>query len=122
MMISFGPWSAAGSVALLALVLSGAPSPSPFAGAQAASEASADSRPTRPGQTPVAGMPPVVDPANLYSEAAAGRLSPAAAEALPRIYVPEVISGEVAVIDPASLQVVDHFKAGHSPQHVIPSF
>ena len=40
----------------------------------------------------VPGMPPVVDPANLYSETRAGKLSPAVAGALPRVYVPNVKS------------------------------
>jgi YVTN family beta-propeller protein len=71
---------------------------------------------------PLANMPPVVDPANLYSEAGAGRFSPVVAAALPRVYVPNVLSGDVFVIDPTSMQVVDRFKAGHNPQHVIPSF
>src|ERR1700682_4518239 len=71
---------------------------------------------------PLANMPPVVDPANLYSEAGAGRFSPAVTAALPRVYVPNVLSGDVSVIDPATLQVVDRFKAGHNPQHVIPSW
>ena len=70
----------------------------------------------------VEGMPPVVDPANLYSEAAAGHLSPAVADALPRIYVPTLRSNEVYVIDPAALQVVDHFPAGPEPQHIVPSW
>src|SRR5689334_11948544 len=36
------------------------------------------------------GMPLVVDPANLYSETAAGRFSPAVAGALSRVYVPNL--------------------------------
>ena len=40
------------------------------------------------------GMPSVVDPANVYSEATAGHLSPAVADALPRVYVPNRRSGE----------------------------
>ena len=38
----------------------------------------------------VPGMPPVVDPANLYSETASGKLSPAVAGDLPRVYVPNL--------------------------------
>ena len=38
--------------------------------------------------TTVPGMPPVADPANLYSETVAGKLSPAVKGALPRVYVP----------------------------------
>ncbi|HXG52778.1 MAG TPA: beta-propeller fold lactonase family protein [candidate division Zixibacteria bacterium] len=67
-------------------------------------------------------MPSVVDPQNIYSEIRADRLSPVAAGALVRVYVPNRQSGEVAVIDPASFKVVDRFRAGLHPQHVIPSW
>ena len=70
----------------------------------------------------VPGMPPVPDPANLYSEAGAGKLSPAVAGALPRVYVPNVKSNDVYVIDPATLKVVDKFRVGINPQHVVPSW
>jgi YVTN family beta-propeller protein len=70
----------------------------------------------------VPGMPPVPDPANLYSEAGAGKLSPAVAGALPRVYVPNVKSNNVYVIDPATLKVVDKFRVGINPQHVVPSW
>ncbi|HSQ81807.1 MAG TPA: YncE family protein [Casimicrobiaceae bacterium] len=67
-------------------------------------------------------MPSVVDPTNLYSEAGVGHLSVAVKDALPRIYVPNVRSDDVYVIDPATDKVVDRFKVGHSPQHVVPSW
>jgi len=67
-------------------------------------------------------MPPVVNPANLYSEAAVGRLSPAITGALVRVYVPNRLSGDVYVIDPTALKVVDRFKVGVRPQHVVPSW
>ena len=70
----------------------------------------------------VPGMPPVVDARNLYSEAAAGKMSPAVAGALERVYVPHVRGNDVWVIDPATLKVVDRFKVGLSPQHVVPSW
>lgn len=70
----------------------------------------------------VAGMRPVVDPGNLYSEAGAGRLSPAVAGALYRIYVPNLRSNDVYVIDPEKMEVVDRFKVGFRPQHVVPSW
>lgn len=68
------------------------------------------------------GMPPVPDPANLYSEAVAGKLSPAVAGALERVYVPNVRSDDVYVIDPETFKVVDKFKVGLNPQHVVPSW
>jgi YVTN family beta-propeller protein len=70
----------------------------------------------------VPGMPSVPDPSNLYSETAAGKLSPAVQGALERIYVPHVSSNDVYVIDPATFKVVDRFKVGLNPQHVVPSW
>jgi YVTN family beta-propeller protein len=68
------------------------------------------------------GMPPVVDPANLYSETSATHLSPAVRNALPRVYVPNVQSDDVYVIDPVTLKVVNRFRVGLNPQHVVPSW
>ena len=70
----------------------------------------------------VPGMPPVVDPKNLYSETTAGKLSPVVANDPPRIYVPHVKSNDVYVIDPSTKTVVDKFKVGINPQHVVPSW
>jgi YVTN family beta-propeller protein len=67
-------------------------------------------------------MPTVIDPANLYSETTADKLSPAAAKALPRVYVPNLQSNDVTVIDPATLKVVDRLPVGVNPQHVVPSW
>jgi YVTN family beta-propeller protein len=70
----------------------------------------------------IPGMPPVVNASNLYSETGPGMFSPAVAGALPRVYVPHVKSNDVYVIDPATLKVVDRFKVGVNPQHVVPSW
>ena len=81
--------------------------------------------PIAEGATPVAtvpGMPPVVDPHNLYSETTPDRVSPALAGAPVRVYVPHLKSNDVYVIDPATLTVVDRFKVGTNPQHVVPSW
>ncbi len=67
-------------------------------------------------------MPPVIDETNLYSETAAGKMSPAVSGALERIYVPNRSANTVSVIDPATLKVVDTFKVGIHPQHVVPSW
>ncbi|MCL4798921.1 MAG: YncE family protein [Burkholderiales bacterium] len=81
----------------------------------------AAAQPARQIET-VPGMPPVVDPANLYGETAAGKVRPEVAADLPRIYVPNRRSNDVSVIDPATMQVVDRFKVGIHPQHVVPSW
>ena len=70
----------------------------------------------------IPGMPGVPDPANLYSEQVAGKLSPTVANHLPRVYVPNLRGNDVWVIDPATLKVVDKFKVGLAPQHVVPSW
>ena len=75
-----------------------------------------------PAITSVDGMPAVLDPSNVYSEAGAGHLSPAVSGALERVYVPEVRANRVDVIDPTTCRVVDQFRAGPKPQHVIPSW
>lgn len=68
------------------------------------------------------GMPKVVDPANLYSEIGPSHMSPAVAGALERVYVPNRAANTVSVIDPATLKVVDTFKVGINPQHIVPSW
>jgi len=39
----------------------------------------------------------------------------------PRVYVPNELGGDIAVIDPASMQVVDRFWVGRTPHHVTPA-
>jgi YVTN family beta-propeller protein len=70
----------------------------------------------------VPGMPPVVDPNNLYSETRPEKLSQTVAKHLSRVYVPNRKSNDVAVIDPATFKVVDRFPVGIHPQHVVPSW
>ena len=68
------------------------------------------------------GMPPVLTPGNLYGSAGVNALSPATNGALSRVYVPELRSNAVAVIDPATRKVVGHFPVGINPQHIVPSW
>jgi len=70
----------------------------------------------------VPGMPPVSNPANLYSQSAANDFSPAVKGALQRVYVPNVRSDDVSVIDPATFKVLTTYKVGRSPQHIVPSW
>ena len=62
------------------------------------------------------------EPGGVYERAAAGRFDPAVKGALDRVYVPNVLSHSVDVIDPKTLIVIDQFEAGASPQHVVPSW
>jgi YVTN family beta-propeller protein len=70
----------------------------------------------------VPGMPPVTDPQNLYSEIGAGKVSPALADHKELVYVPHVQSNDVYVIDPKTFKVIDKYKVGLNPQHVVPSW
>jgi len=70
----------------------------------------------------IPGMPPVVDPNNLYSETAANKLSSVVANHLARVYVPNRSSNDVWVIDPATFKVISKFRVGIHPQHVVPSW
>ncbi len=70
----------------------------------------------------VPGMPPVTNPANLYSETTADKVSAALANVPARVYVPNVKSHEVHVIDPVTMKVIDRYKVGKNPQHVVPSW
>jgi YVTN family beta-propeller protein len=81
---------------------------------------------TTPAPAPVktiAGMAPVVDPSNLYSEAMAGRPSGASPDAKHYVYVPSDQNGSVTVIDQATFQVVDTIVTGGKlVQHVVPGY
>ena len=108
-------------VFLAASMLSAAAMLPLFALGQASAPASAP-KPAATAIQPVPGMPEVRDPSNLYSETGAGKFSPAVAGALVRIYVPNRAEDSVSVIDPATLKVVDKFKVGINPQHIVPSW
>ncbi len=61
-------------------------------------------------------------PSNVYAHAGAGMLSSAVQGDPERIYVPDLRSDDVSVIDPRTMKVVDRFKVGRSPQHVVPAW
>src|SRR5436305_3873020 len=68
------------------------------------------------------GMPPVLDPNDLYAAGRPGNLSPAVKQALPRVYVPNTESDSVSVIDPATYKVIETIPVQRQPQHVTPSW
>jgi YVTN family beta-propeller protein len=80
------------------------------------------SAPAAPLVMALPGMPGVPDARNLYSETAAGKVSPALADDLVRIYVPNLRSNDVYVVDPQAMKIVDRFKVGIGPQHIVPSW
>ncbi len=59
---------------------------------------------------------------NVYRGIGPENLAPAVRADLARVYVPNLRSNDVSVIDPGTLKVVDRFKVGASPQHVVPAW
>jgi YVTN family beta-propeller protein len=59
---------------------------------------------------------------NVYVHDGAGMLSSVARTARPLIYVPESLSSYVDVIDPSTYRVIDRYRTGERPQHVVPSW
>jgi YVTN family beta-propeller protein len=68
------------------------------------------------------GMPPVLDPRDVYAADRPNRLSPAVRDFPSRVYVPNTNSNTVSVIDPRTYQVVETIPVGVQPQHVVPSW
>ena len=78
--------------------------------------------PAKPSVATVPGMPGVADADNLYSETRAGMLKAEVKDDPERVYVPNLRSNNVTVIDPNTLKVIDTFKVGRAPQHIVPSW
>jgi YVTN family beta-propeller protein len=68
------------------------------------------------------GMPPPIDPDDIYAATRPGQLSAGVAKFPPRVYVPNSHSDTVDVIDPATFRIIDHFAVGDLPQHVVPAW
>ncbi|MFF3666594.1 YVTN family beta-propeller repeat protein [Microtetraspora malaysiensis] len=59
---------------------------------------------------------------DIYAADRPGMLSPVVAGFPSRVYVPNSESDSVDVIDPKTYKVIDHFRTGRLPQHVVPSW
>ncbi|MCM2387792.1 YncE family protein [Streptomyces albipurpureus] len=68
------------------------------------------------------GMPPVLDPKDIYAADRPNKLSPVVRKFPSRVYVPNTNSNTVSVIDPTTYQVVETIPVGVQPQHVVPSW
>ncbi|TSA47034.1 MAG: YncE family protein [Actinomycetales bacterium] len=68
------------------------------------------------------GMPPVLDPNNIYSANKDNNLSDVVKNMPERVYVPNLQSSTVSVIDPKTYKIVKTIKTRSGPQHVVPSW
>jgi YVTN family beta-propeller protein len=68
------------------------------------------------------GMPAPLDPNDLYAADRPGQLSPIVRADRPLVYVPNLSSNTVSVIDPRTYRVIRTVPVGKGPQHVVPSW
>src|SRR5512147_1606369 len=67
-------------------------------------QTSAAAPPPAPSINGLEGMPPLLDPNNIWAATRPGNLSPVVANFPPRVYVPNTISNTVDVIDPETFK------------------
>ncbi|WP_405888680.1 YncE family protein [Streptomyces sp. NBC_01136] len=80
-------------------------------------------KPARPKQVDgLPGMPPVLDPTDVYAADRPNQLSPVVKDFPSRVYVPNTNSNTVSVIDPKTYEVIETIPVGVQPQHVVPSW
>ena len=95
-----------------ALPSTGEPSVAPSATAREPASAAPSAEPTASAQ-PAWGV---------YGATVSGELDPRVADVPERVYVPNEESDDVAVIDPATFEVVGRFPVGDMPEHVNPDW
>ncbi|WP_189189096.1 YncE family protein [Streptomyces albiflavescens] len=78
--------------------------------------------PTKKAAQGLLGMPPVLDPKDVYAADRPNRLSPVVKDFPARVYVPNTLSNTVTVIDPKTYRVIGTIPVGTQPQHVVPSW
>ncbi|UNM11424.1 YncE family protein [Streptomyces formicae] len=105
---------------LLSVVAAGCTAPDRQSGRESAPPPPTTEAAAVPAGLP--GMPPVLDPKDIYAADRPGRLSPTVAGFPSRVYVPNTLSHTVTVIDPATYKIVDTIPVGDHPQHVVPSW
>jgi YVTN family beta-propeller protein len=72
-----------------------------------------------PTASPTPSGPP---PGGVYAATVSGQIDPSLAGIPERVYVPDEISGDVVVIDPATFKIVDRFPVGAYPEHITPDW
>ena len=70
------------------------------------------------GTEPLGGMPPLLDPKDLYAADRPNAFSPVVKGFPSRVYVPNSGSNTVDVIDPVTYKVIDHFDVEIGRAHV----
>jgi YVTN family beta-propeller protein len=108
------------SAVLWVAVSNGRTGPGTVSGSSTPSASSGAPSPAVEG--PLPGMPPVLDPNDLYAADRPNALSDAVRSDAQRVYVPNDGGASVSVIDPATFKVIATMPVARSPQHVVPSW
>jgi YVTN family beta-propeller protein len=100
-----------------------APSPASVA-ATPSSEPSASTEPSLapPSPSPAASASPGPPVGGVYAATIGGQIKAAWAAMPERVYVPDEKSGNVVVIDPATLKIIRRFAVGKFPEHITPAW
>ena len=109
---------------VLALVLTACDGRSgPISGPMGSADATGQTTvaPGTPGATTSPGPSTSARPAP-YAFTGAGRITGAAQQAKPLVYVPNQLAGTVQVIDPKTYKVISTHRVPASPEHVVPSW
>jgi len=106
-----------GSVALFVVIVA---TSGGYSGSSVTQSAHAQTAATRRGLLP--GMPPPLDPLDIYAADRPNRLDPAVLHFPSLVYVPNSGSNTVDIIDPKTFKIIRHFRVGRQPQHVVPSY
>ena len=89
---------------------------------QTSGASQAQTNPATPAATVPATSAAGAQTENVYAEAGPNMFSPAVRGQRSLVYVPNHGSGTVSVIDPKTYRVIDTFRTGPHPQHVVPSY
>lgn len=89
--------------------------------APSATDATPTSEAASPSPTEV--PTPTPEPSGgVYAGTVPGELAPAVADLPHRVYVPNELSNDIAVIDPKTFEIVGRFSVGAAPEHVSPDW
>jgi YVTN family beta-propeller protein len=80
-----------------------------------------ESIPASSPASPFAIEPTASQPSTNVWAATTGRLHDVVADLPPRVYVPHELGGDITVIDPTTMEIVDRFWVGRTPHHVAPA-
>ena len=111
---------AVGLIAALAAAFGAFRSDSRVASPQPSASSSGSQGALSPSATPSGSPSPAA--VNVYAGTGPDNLSEAVKDHKQLVYVPNTLSNTVQVIDPKTYEIVDRFRTGAEPHHVVPSW